>query len=357
MTEPADWALAGRWAGRLADPGPTATRAELGDLVASLHEAAVRAVPLARRAGRFDPALATSPPAQVLVVDRAGWCRAAGASFAGLTRPAGRAAPGRHPDQVPTLARSTRSPAASRAGTVQAAGLLALLAPRVLGQLDPFAPGAGRLVLVAPNLLQAQRSMGVDGDQLRLWVAVHEQTHAWQLAAAPWLPGYLRAQVAALLDQPGPDAERSWRSGRSRRAPRPRGAARRPEGSSLGVLGLVLDADQVARVEAMSAAMAVLEGHADVTMDRVPGHVLPDRRRLRAAMTRRRTSGGVDALLRRALGLDAKLAQYREGASFVRGVRRVAGPRALDPVWTAAEHLPSPAELVDPAAWVARVHG
>ncbi|MBX9246835.1 hypothetical protein ICW40_18760, partial [Actinotalea ferrariae] len=43
-----DWDRAARWAGRMAPPGPTASRAELEALVGGLRDAAERAYPLAR---------------------------------------------------------------------------------------------------------------------------------------------------------------------------------------------------------------------------------------------------------------------------------------------------------------------
>src|SRR5690606_3685215 len=112
------------------------------------------------------------------------------------------------------------------------------------------------------------------------------------------------------------------------------------------------------RVERITAVMSLLEGHADVTMDAVGTRSIPTARRLRARFdARRRSATGVDRLLRRLLGMDAKLEQYRRGASFVRGVRRAGGRAALDAVWSDVAALPSPVELTDPRAWVRRVHG
>ncbi len=72
----------------------------------------------------------------------------------------------------------------------------------------------------------------------------------------------------------------------------------------------------------------------------MPLGAIPSRRKLRARMDARRTAGGWQRVLRRLLGLDAKLAQYRDGAAFVRAVRQAA-PDALDLVWAEADALPS----------------
>ena len=64
-----------------------------------------------------------------------------------------------------------------------------------------------------------------------------------------------------------------------------------------------------------------------------------------------------DRLLRRLLGLEAKMRQYRDGAVFVRGVQDVVGVDGFNAVWTSAETLPLPEEITDPQSWVRRVHG
>ena len=62
-------------------------------------------------------------------------------------------------------------------------------------------------------------------------------------------------------------------------------------------------------------------------------------------------------MVRRLLGLEAKMAQYRDGAVFVRHVVDKVGMDDFNAVWAGPENLPSKAEITDPAAWVARVHG
>lgn len=320
----ADWAAAGRWAGRLMAPGPSITAQEATDLVGRLRDAGRRARPLAERAGRMGPALDSvgrAEPAPVLVVDRPGWARAAAQSFVELAGP-GLAGPG---------------------STVQLSVALGVLGTRVLGQFDPYV--TPRLLLVAPNVLEVGRAMKVDPDDFALWVSVHEQTHALQFAAAPWLAGHLRTEAAALLEAlDGPGRElgvaleqvvRSVRDG---------------QGSALESM---LDADQKARLGRITAVMALLEGHADVTMDAVPAAAIRSKRALRNRMEARRRAGGLQLVLRRVLGLEAKLAQYRDGATFVRAVRRAA-PDALDVVWAEPAALPSEQEIADPAAWLRR---
>ena len=341
---PVDWAAAGRWAGRIAPPGPAPSRAEARALVSGLRSAAETARPLAIRAsglaGALDAAGSTDAAARVLVVDRPGWATAAGASFAGLSGQDGRR--GKNPLVAGV--------------TAQAAAVLALLSSKVLGQYDPYASGSqpyGRLILVAPNVLHSEQTLGVDPDDFRLWVCVHEQTHALQFAAAPWLADHVRAEATALLRDvaaTAPTHEVSAVLGGLARA-------LRGSGGDWSLLD-VLPAAQRSRVERLTAVMSLLEGHADVTMDAVGRRDIPSVRTLRSRLDARRgtTKGPADLLLRRLLGLDAKLAQYRNGAAFVRAVRGT-GEGVLDAVWSGPDALPLPGEIADPEAWVRRVHG
>jgi putative hydrolase len=70
---------------------------------------------------------------------------------------------------------------------------------------------------------------------------------------------------------------------------------------------------------------------------------------------RRKESGRAEQVVRRLLGIDAKLRQYRDGERFVRGAVDKAGMHGFNQVWERPEHLPTKAEIADPAAWVDRV--
>ncbi len=391
---PVDWRVAARVAARLAPPGPTASRTELVDLVESLRAAAPVALGHAARISRLEPAdgrdPARTPVSTVRVVDRASWARANARSLAALL------------DGAPRTGRAPTTAARASAG-MQLGGALAALSGAVLGQYDPFGawPAADRaaaavggpadagaaarrggLLVVAPNLLALPRSLGVDPDDFRLWVLLHEQTHALQFAAAPWLVGHLVARAGELLadDEPrrGRDRRRRSHDGRlghdGRDAGRAGRGARRadpadpadladPAGAAASRWSLLdlLDPDRRRAVDELGAVMALLEGHADVTMDAVGRSVVPSVRRLRTRFDARRAAGaratGVRRAVRGLLGLDVKLAQYREGAAFVRGVRRRVGIDGLNVVWTGPAQLPTAAEIADPAAWVRRVHG
>ncbi|MFE5342307.1 zinc-dependent metalloprotease [Isoptericola sp. NPDC056578] len=365
MTTPApaaepllDWTAAAQIAARLARPGATAPRDDLDALVAGLRTAAGDAVGHVLEVTRMTPltARAAGVLGDVHVVDRAGWTRANAQSMRAMTDPVMAAVA---VDMPPTSA------AARLAGAAEVGGLLALLSGRVLGQFDPYgaghAPGGGRLLLVAPNVLQVERALGLRPRDFRLWVCLHEQTHALQFAAAPWLADHLVGRVGDLMSGVTRSSVAMARAPlREKAAVVGRTVLRAVRGELVTPLDGILGPEQRRELEEITAVMALLEGHADVMMDAVGPRVVRSVRTIRARFEKRRDGEGapaLDVVLRRVLGMDAKLAQYRDGAAFVRAVEERVGCDGLNAVWSEPAHLPSAREIADPRAWVRRVHG
>jgi putative hydrolase len=93
-------------------------------------------------------------------------------------------------------------------------------------------------------------------------------------------------------------------------------------------------------------------------MDGVGPEVIPTVEAIRTKFSRRRAGGGpLDQLIRKLLGYDAKLRQYKEGAVFVRGVLDKVGMSGFNAVWAEPANLPTRDEILNPAGWVTRVHG
>jgi coenzyme F420 biosynthesis associated uncharacterized protein len=126
----------------------------------------------------------------------------------------------------------------------------------------------------------------------------------------------------------------------------------------VSLLDLLQTPEQREVLDRITAVMSLLEGHADVVMDGVGPEVIPSVAEIRRKFNQRRKGAGtLDRMLRKLLGLDAKMAQYRNGAIFVRGVVDQVGMDGFNKVWVSPENLPSKAEIADPEAWVRRVHG
>jgi coenzyme F420 biosynthesis associated uncharacterized protein len=356
-TDPAiDWAAAAEFAAFAAAPGPQATRAELADLVEGLRQAASEAVPHVVEATGMTPAdgRAATPEglADVRVIDRATWAAANVQVMESL---------------LSTVPETPRMPgSASLGGALQVGGVLALLSSRVLGQFDPYGTdGPGRLLLVAPNVLAAEQGMGVDPHDFRLWVCLHELTHAMQFAMAPWLVAHMKSRIGGLIEDMMRTAtelgEAPWYTKLAMSGRTLAGLVTAPfrEGGAAPFERL-LTRDQQDQLASLTAIMALLEGHADVMMDAVGPSVVPSVEQIRAKFERRRDGASaprLDVILRKLLGMEAKLAQYRDGAAFVRAVMSEVGRDGLNRVWTSPDTLPTAREIADPVAWMRRVSG
>ena len=335
-----DWELAVRIGSRVAGDGPTVSRAEADAVVAELRADADRSTGLVRDYTGLSAAQRT---ASVLVIDRPGWVRANTESFSTLLGPV-----------VDKLNERKGPPSGlalavgSRVTGSEVGLLLGFLAGKVLGQFDPFHDPAGRLLLVAPNIVHVERELDVKPADFRLWVCLHEETHRVQFTANPWMRDHLNSLVESVADTLDP-------AGLLNDLPRRIGEAVRGEGSVVDLLGGPEQKEVLGRV---TGVMSLLEGHADVVMDGVGPAVIPTVGEIRRKFNKRRQGlGGLDKLVRRLLGLDAKMAQYRDGAVFVRAVVDKVGMDGFNAVWSGAEQLPTQAEIHDPDAWVARVHG
>src|SRR4051794_16969048 len=157
-----DWDLAVTTGRKLVSPGPTVTAAEARATVSQLRDFAAEAHGHVAGFTRLD-----APPGggdAVVVVDRPGWIQANASGFRTVLEPL---------VEKIQQKKERSSPVADAVGSkvtgVQTGSLLAFLATKVLGQYELFPPYGvdptdkpGRLLLVAPNIVSAEREMGVD---------------------------------------------------------------------------------------------------------------------------------------------------------------------------------------------------
>jgi coenzyme F420 biosynthesis associated uncharacterized protein len=345
-----DWRRAEQMAvSRLTRAPGALSRADLKATEGAYADAMTRVVPL------LEQQLGLPLPGVVerhAVVDRAGWARANIATFQqliGHLEPHLRAATSDHGFAAGV------AKLANRFITTQQVGfLLGYLGQRVLGQYDIAILSAeaqpGKLLFVEENIRATATTLGVPIDDFRIWIALHETTHAYEFEANAWLRPYLRdhleRQLAGMLDQ----AKSIQAEGIGSLIRRLREAQENP---ILGFLG----PEQRKLFDETQRVMSLLEGFSDWVMDEVGVQLLPNvaviRERFDARRYQRR--GTLDRVIARLTGLDLKLEQYKRGEKFVAGVAAAGGRDAVRLLWTGPEALPSEAELADPQIWLRRV--
>ncbi|GAA3403272.1 hypothetical protein GCM10011577_15960 [Pseudarthrobacter polychromogenes] len=354
-----NWDLAASTAARLAPAGPVLDQAAISEAVDSLRRLADASVDHVHEITGLEAARDLRD-SSVLVVDRASWAKANTQSFAVMLKPA--------MEKMLENRQGTLSPgAASVSGAItgsQLGAVLAFLASKVLGQYDPFAalaegstaPPAGRLLLVAPNIVAVERELNVTPEDFRLWVCLHEQTHRVQFAAAPWLRHHMLEQIdqlsVHLLGNVDSLMERATAAARSLKD-------RTASGNTPGrgaILDLLQDPEEKAAISHLTAVMSLLEGHANVVMDAVDASIIPSVKTIRQRFNDRgKDRGVIEKFIRSLLGLDAKMRQYSDGARFVRAVVDAAGMEGFNRVWESADHLPTEPEIHDAKLWLERM--
>ncbi|CAL9490106.1 hypothetical protein SUDANB171_03210 [Streptomyces sp. enrichment culture] len=359
-TDLVDWNLAVSTAARMTRPGPEVSRDEARAAVAELRRHAEAAQLHVNGFTGLDNGASDTP---VLVVDRPGWIRANVAGFRELLSPVMVRMRERR-STVPGGAALTA--VGSKVTGVEVGMLMSFLSSRVLGQYETFAPptaglparpGGGRLLLVAPNIVQVERELAVKPHDFRLWVCLHEETHRTQFTAVPWLRDHMEGEIQGFLKEsdvdPGTLVERFRQAAQSVTGRAPESGA----DSGRGLVDLVQTPRQREILDRLTAVMSLLEGHADYVMDGVGPAIVPSVAEIREKFTRRRAAGAgrLDRALRKMLGMDAKLRQYQEGERFVRTVVEQAGMTGFNKVWTSPNTLPTKEEITDPEKWVARV--
>ncbi len=267
----------------------------------------------------------------------------------------------------PVLAKTTKNLGALRPAVDLAMGLvvstevgvvLGYLAQRVLGQYELVLLDEAeedrppRLLFVMPNLGQAVKAFDAEDEEFMTWVTLHEVTHAVQFSSVPWLHGYLSGLVRELL------ASAEIRLDTPRKLRLPTGTEIRRVLNALregDLVSIVTNHAERETIDRVQSVMAVIEGHAEHSMDAVAPDLLPNLPKLREAIDRRRRSqSGLNRLVGRLLGMDMKLRQYEQGKVFCDAVVKKGGIETLNRVFARPELLPTAAELRDPDAWIAR---
>jgi coenzyme F420 biosynthesis associated uncharacterized protein len=353
-----DWDVAISTGVRWARPGPQVSLGEARAVVAELRALADQvSEPVRAVTGMSGPG--EDGGGWVAVVDRPGWIRANVDGFRVVLDPLAERL--RERGNAPGGAVVTA--VGSRVTGVQAGLILAYLSGRVLGQYELFLPPdpsspngvapAGRLTLVAPNIVMVERELGVNPHDFRRWVCLHEETHRTQFTSVPWLRGYVQEQMSEFLL--ASDLDPATILGRLRSAADAVAGAVR-DGGGDSVLEAIQSPRQREILDRLTSVMTLVEGHGDYVMDAVGPQVVPSVEQIRLRFNERRGTGGrMERTLRRILGIDLKMKQYAQGSRFVKAVVEEAGMATFNKVWTSPQTLPTRDEFDRPELWLDRV--
>ncbi|HEY1012358.1 MAG TPA: zinc-dependent metalloprotease [Herpetosiphonaceae bacterium] len=292
---------------------------------------------------------------RVHVVDRREWIEANIRSFTHLFKPieelyrnAARKA-GRNP-QITSINRAVVG--------MQVGGLIGILARKVLGQYDLslLSPKAepGSLYFVEPNISLIQENLGVNADEFRLWITLHETTHAYEFEAYPWVREHFQGLIRRYFSEMEGQLEQI-RNGIGTYLNRIfRG---KQEGDSHWIES-VLTPTQRAVFNELQALMSLVEGYSNHIMNAVGREILPTFDQIESRMHQRKQNRSLfDELFNRVTGMQLKMEQYEQGEKFVNALAAHGGKELAARVWEGPEMLPTPQEIRNPQQWIDRIEG
>jgi len=238
--------------------------------------------------------------------------------------------------------------------------LLGYLARKVLGQYDltllgrePLGPG--RLYYVEPNIKAAEHTLGLPRDEFRMWLALHETTHAFEFEAHPWLRDHFNTMLEryfGFLREDAVNLRSQGLSGLRLYVDRIRSGS----GESGSWLESLMNAEQRVLFTQMQATMCIVEGYSNHVMNAVGRELLPNYTMISRRFAQRlQQRSQADRLLAKLTGLDVKMEQYRLGEEFIDRVASERGHSFARRVWDGADYLPTMAEIRQPELWLARI--
>ncbi len=304
----------------------------------------------------------------VLAVDRVDWINANMVGFERMLAPL---------NSMNLLGTSTGRAAAIAAGinrtvlSTELGVLLGYLARRVLGQYDLALFGSepldmsatGRLYFVHPNIEATETVLGVPAEQFRLWIALHETTHAVQFEGHPWLRVHMNGLITEYFRLLTGDIDYLGRgmallkslTSRSRSRQQSGATTHAQSGATDSWISSLMSPAQQTLFDQLQALMSVIEGHSTWLMNAAGREILPNHAAIAARFKRRQgNQSASEKLFARLIGLEMKREQYRLGESFFDAVVAERGAPFAHLVWRGTEWLPNLQELQQPSAWIQR---
>lgn len=236
--------------------------------------------------------------------------------------------------------------------------LLGYLARRVLGQYDLSLLGkepvsSGKVYFVEPNINSVVNTLGVNGDEYRLWIALHETTHAFEFESHPWVRQHFNSILERYFSFISNDLTNIGRNGglggflQRIRDNDSRGGA---------WIERIMTPEQHNLFQELQALMSIVEGYSNHMMNAIGARLLPNYEQIKTRMENRQKHRTViDQLFVRLTGLDLKLEQYRQGELFVDTVVEKKGIDFANLIWAEAKYLPTLDEVRQPDRWISRV--
>jgi coenzyme F420 biosynthesis associated uncharacterized protein len=240
--------------------------------------------------------------------------------------------------------------------------MLGYMARRVLGQYDLALLGrepvtsTGKLYYVEPNIRGVENKLGLPREDFRMWLALHETTHAFEFEAHPWVRLHFNGLLDRYMTFLRQDAEFLKQGVQGLKVFARRVQEGRSDDTTGSWLEYLMDDEQRQLFNEMQALMTVIEGYSNHVMNAVGKDLLDNYEMIsRKFEERQKQRSQADQLFAKLTGLDVKMEQYRQGERFIDEVVAQRGHAFAHQVWDKPENLPTMDEIREPSRWVNRI--
>lgn len=228
---------------------------------------------------------------------------------------------------------------------------LGALASEVLSTSDIGVP-LGRSALVPANIAAFADGLEIPLDEVRLYLALREAAHQRLFFQVPWLRAHLYDAVDAYARGIEVDPSAIERALRSFDMENP--ASIQEAVAAGSIFELESTPAQIAALDRLETALALVEGWVDQVVDDASAATLPHATQLRETVRRRRAAGGpAEQTFATLVGLQLRPRRLREAAALWAALTEARGIDGRDAVWGHPDLLPTAEDLDDPAAWAA----
>ncbi|RII16115.1 hypothetical protein DSC45_16130 [Streptomyces sp. YIM 130001] len=231
---------------------------------------------------------------------------------------------------------------------------LGVLAGEVVGSTDiglPLGP-AGKAALLPVNMGAFGKDLGVEPDEIRLYLALREAAHQRLFAHVPWLrshlfgavEGYARGikvdtskleDVVGQLDPSNPEQLQ--------------------DALQQGMFQPEDTPQQKAALARLETALALVEGWVDAVVHEAAKDRLTSAAALRETLRRRRASGGpAEQTFATLIGLELRPRRLRDASRLWASLTDARGVDGRDGLWEHPDMLPTAEDLDDPDGFVHR---
>jgi putative hydrolase len=240
----------------------------------------------------------------------------------------------------------------------QAGAAVGALAEEIISASDiglPIGP-EGTAALLPAGVTAFGAGLSVDGDEVRLFVALREAAHQRLFSHVPWLRARLHGAVEDYARGIKIDTE-ALRDALPQIDPS-NPESLNPEALNEALAGAAMFSpadtqEQKAALARLETLLALVEGWVATVVATAAKNRLPQADALAEAIRRRRATGGpAERTFATLVGLELRPRRLREAATIWQGLTDAHGASGRDELWRHPDLLPTAADLDDPSAFL-----